>query len=186
MFNSYLVNWRLFIKRNTPREMRDERTLSWLYCLITPVRDVYALFLAFRDEAMFRVQFRCQVVYLEKGLNDKFNGGLPAYIGATSLSLGTPSGIYIDNPGDRLIKPYLFRTEELHDGLFIYRTAEVIDPEKEIYMYRSEEYAAQDDYIIYVPIALGDITLDIDLLKQITAFANLYRPSAKHFKVLNY
>ncbi len=184
MFNSYLINWRLFIARNVPREMRDTRTLSWIYCLIYPIIQLHDAFLAFREDQLFRVQFRCSVIYIEKALNDKFNSGLPAY------TSGVPTGIYIDHPADRIINPYLYRTEEETDGLFIYRSEESIPTEEEVYLYRSEEYTEFVSYIIYVPFSLVDFSLNTSytntVLQQITALANLYRPSAKHFKILNY
>ncbi len=187
MFNSYAINWRLFIKRNTPLEMRDSRTLSWIYCLMHPLKTLHELFLSYREEVLFRVQFHCQVIYLEKALNDKFNGGLPAYTGETSTSEGTPAGIYIDNPGDRLPIPYLFRTEEGKDNMFLYRIGETItDPLDQAYLYRTEEYENPINYIIYVPFALGDVVADQTLYNNIKAFANLYRPAAKHFSIINY
>ncbi len=136
---------------------------------------------------MFRVQFHCQVIYIEKALNDKFNSGLPAYSGATSTSLGTPTGIYIDNPGDRLPIPYLFRTEEALDNMFLYRIGETItDPLDQVYMYRTEEYESPINYVVNVPIALGDVTTDLELYNKIKAFVKLYRPAAKRFSIVNY
>lgn len=182
MFN-YNINWPLWIARNTDTERRQPKRLAWLHSLITRIRNVHAVFVAFVFNTETQLQYNSQVIYLERALNEKFNSSLPAYSSYTPEGVSGPIGIYISQATDTIERVYIFNKSESRPKTFIYNKSESEYP---TYIYNKSELHDQPDFTINVPIALGDVTTDIALQKAIRAYVNLYRYAGKRFNIINY
>jgi hypothetical protein len=61
------------VRHLLPVRLRKSITLAWLNCLVQPVRELYALFLANRAGNLYVLGHNGQTVYLEAALNDTFD-----------------------------------------------------------------------------------------------------------------
>lgn len=159
----FSVNFKNIVNQNLPPKTGADVpiTKSWLYSLIQPIIELYAIFSSYRIQALYMLSFTGQVIYLEKLLNDTFNNG------------GT--GIFIEDGGK--IAPFIFNTEENEPDLFIYNTEE---NEPDFFIYNTEEYPGNVDFIVKVPTAL---VFDDNHMKSLI---NKYKLAGKNYTIQTY
>lgn len=182
MFN-FNINWRLWVARNTDTERRQSKRLAWLYALIVQLQNYYNLFLSKLEQSRSRIKYNCQVIYLERALNERFNSSLPAYTNYDPEGVSDPVGIYIAQGDSAIGRLYIYNKAELRPKTFIYNKSEGAAP---AYMYNRTEVYSQPDFVVFVPFSVGNVTTDIALQKAIRAFVNLYRYAGKRFSIVNY
>src|SRR5574343_779038 len=154
----FSVNFKNIVNQNLPPKTGADVpiTKAWLYSLIQPIIELYAIFSSYRIQALYTLSFTGQVIYLEKLLNDTFNNG------------GTE--IFIEDGGK--IAPFIFNTEENEPDLFIYNTEE---NEPDLFIYNTEEYPGNVDFIVKVPTAL---VFDDNHMKSLI---NKYKLAGKNY-----
>lgn len=159
----FSVNFKNIIDQNLPPKTGTDTpiTKAWLYSLIQPIIELYAIFSSYRIQALYTLSFTGQVIYLEKLLNDTFNNG------------GTE--IFIEDGGK--IAPFIFNTEENEPDLFIYNTEE---NEPDFFIYNTEEYPGNIDFIVKVPTAL---VFDDNHMKSLI---NKYKLAGKNYTIQTY
>ena len=161
----FSVNFKNIINQNLPPKTGDDVqiTKSWLYSLIQPIIELYAIFSSYRIQALYTLSFTGQVIYLEKLLNDTFNNG------------GTE--IFIED-GILKIAPFLFNTAEDADPFYVFNTAET--NEENLYLYNTAEYTGNLDFIVKVPTAL---VFDENQMKSLI---NKYKLAGKNYTIQTY
>jgi hypothetical protein len=100
------VNWYDLVQRMLPVWWRKPRMLAWLQVLVSQVQQLHGTFLALRDLTLYDMRLNGQTMYLEKGLNDRFDDD--------------ERRIYIETVEDPT-QFYIYRVEEAQPQLFIYR-----------------------------------------------------------------
>lgn len=73
MSNVYSINWRKFIIENLEVDLRRVKTVKWLEVLFKPIIKLHIEFLAFRLQALYKVNHNSQICYLQAVLNDSFD-----------------------------------------------------------------------------------------------------------------
>ncbi|HUH26318.1 MAG TPA: hypothetical protein VLY87_06800 [Flavobacterium sp.] len=69
----YEINWSKFINDLLLIELRKPSLKAFLNAVLKPIKNAHADFLAFRLNALYRVQHNSQIVYMEAVLNDEFD-----------------------------------------------------------------------------------------------------------------
>jgi hypothetical protein len=159
--------------------MRTPKTIAWVKSLLKPLQFIYSEFRSYRSFTNKKLSYNYQVMYLEKGLNDYFNGGQPSY------NEGVPTGIYIDHVNDEFEDvPVYWKSENKPPFVLYWKSEE----EEATPMYWQSEYNNQIDYIIYVPIILGDVDAPgtAILISKIKAFMESYKLPGYKYRILNY
>lgn len=161
----FSVNFKNIVNQNLPPKTGTDTPLTkaWLYSLIQPLIELYAIFSSYRIQALYTLSFTGQVIYLEKLLNDTFNNG------------GTE--IFIED-GSLKIAPFLFNTAEDAEPFFVYNTAETDEPNT--YLYNTAEYTGNLDFIVKVPVAL---VFDENQMKSLI---NKYKLAGKNYTIQTY
>lgn len=161
----FSVNFKNIIDQNLPPKTGTDTpiTKAWLYSLIQPIIELYAIFSSYRIQAIYMLSFTGQVIYLEKLLNDTFNNG------------GTE--IFIED-GILKIAPFLFNTAEDADPFYVFNTAET--NEENLYLYNTAEYTGNLDFIVKVPTAL---VFDENQMKSLI---NKYKLAGKNYTIQTY
>jgi len=189
-FKNYNINWNLFVRRIVDPDRRDAVTIKWIHSLIKILRDIHSQFLIKRNAILFRLLYNSQVFYLEKGLNDYFNSGNPAYSGLGingNLSIefgGTPVGIYIEHTTDFLPDVVIYDESDGFDGVIIYDEGDA--PQDGFIIYDENDYYSQFDFIVKVPYSIFDFGVNPEKIDEIRAFVNLYNACGKRYNVINY
>ncbi len=160
MFN---LDFERFRELQVPDFKRKPKQLQWIFAFIKPLKDLYDVFLAFRDDKLFDVAFTSQVIYLEHLLNVKFDP--------------TNQTIFIDNVIDDFIPNFLFTTAEGQPPDFIFTTAEAEPP---VFFLTTAELFGEVDFIVNVHVS---VTFNEDEMK---AVVNFYRLAGKRFKIVIY
>lgn len=163
----------------TPEDDKTPEGLAFTQVLLNGVKTLHARFMAYREQTLFRLKFTGQVCYLEKVLNIKFNGGLPAYTGTT------PTGIYIS---DGAFIDQKFRWNAIEGRMDGYRwnDAELTaDPSRRLFRYGDGDAAANVDFIVHIPTACGSVS-DVVFASSVKAWVNYYRQAGKRFSLVNY
>lgn len=161
----FSVNFKNIIDQNLPPKTGTDTpiTKAWLYSLIQPIIELYAIFSSYRIQALYTLSFTGQVIYLEKLLNDTFNNG------------GTE--IFIED-GILKIAQFLFNTAEDADPFYVFNTAET--NEENLYLYNTAEYTGNLDFIVKVPTAL---VFDENQMKSLI---NKYKLAGKNYIIQTY
>ncbi|WP_020211369.1 hypothetical protein [Flavobacterium rivuli] len=74
--NVYTINWNVFADNMLLTSFRKTVNRILIKALIKPVTWLHAVFMAFRQESLYKVRHNSQKVYLEAVLNDSFDPGL--------------------------------------------------------------------------------------------------------------
>ena len=181
----FSLDWDLLLQRKLPWYKRLARFISWQKALFTGIKVLYGWFITYKDDTFYRLSITSQIIYLEKLLNDKFNEGLPARADSSTVGLydGAPTGIFISDPSDAIFPQYIWNKIEQRPKTFLYNKSE---SGPKTYLYNISEIDGEYDFIIKVPIALGDVTTNALLVAQIKAQVNIYRIAGKRFNIVNY
>ena len=169
MSDFYEIDFAAFIKMMLPVRLRKAVMLSWLNCLVQPVKDLYNTFSTNRSANLYELSHNSQVVYLQTALNDTFDM--------------TGRGIYItDGSNDDPLYLYLIaENNPLWLGLNSEEgTTSYPDPQ---WLYTDAETAYSGyQFIVHVPTAIG--AYDAIRMK---ALIDKYRlPSKNRYLIVNY
>lgn len=161
----FSVNFKNIVNQNLPPKTGADTpiTKAWLYSLIQPIIELYAIFSSYRIQALYTLSFTGQVIYLEKLLNDTFNNG------GTEILIAD---------GILKIAPFLFNTAEDADPFYVFNTAET--NEENLYLYNTAEYTGNLDFIVKVPTAL---VFDENQMKSLI---NKYKLAGKNYTIQTY
>lgn len=69
----YQINWSKFINDLLLIELRKPSLKAFLNAVLKPIKNAHADFLAYRLNALYKVQHNSQIVYIEAVLNDEFD-----------------------------------------------------------------------------------------------------------------
>jgi hypothetical protein len=191
------VSWYNLVQRLLPKWWRQPRMLAWLTVCISQVQQLHGAFLSFRTITLYDMRLNGQTIYLEKGLNDRFDDD--------------ERRIYIETVEDPS-QFYLYRIVEGAPQLFIYRrwastqfyyvdayamydgkvwqalTAHSnITPvegsdwtfvkDYDTYIRRKGESLQPYDFIVWVPVALVFDTYELQ------ALVNRYKQAGKRYSI---
>lgn len=180
--NNPNVSWIGVIYHALPQFLRKQKLVRYLKSAFVSLIWIYDNFLFYRSESIFRLRYSGQVVYLEHMLNARFNNGEPAYIA------GVPNGIYIGAGAITFDPFYIYQaSENMDEDNWLWDESEAPATEDKIWLYSTEEIENQSyDFTVFVPIAVGDITTNLELYHAIRAWVYYYRQAGKQFIIVNY
>jgi hypothetical protein len=73
MENVYNNDWNNFIISNLPYDEIKPKTIKWLNVILKPIVRLHIEFLAFRNQALYKVNHNSQICFLQAVLNDSFD-----------------------------------------------------------------------------------------------------------------
>lgn len=159
MFN---VDFRKALYNLIPHFLRGEKNLAWLYSLQQPLKALNGVFVSFRNNINYRLQFTAQIIYLEHYLNDQFDQAT--------------RGIFIDNI-EQVDFKFIFNNVELKPAIYLYNNSEAQPP---VYFYQYTELLEGDTYIINVPVA---VAFDELVMRSKVDF---YNNAGKNYSIVTY
>jgi hypothetical protein len=141
-----------------PLPERRHALLSWLHVLLAPVKRVYMEFLIYRHRVNYQMDHTGQVVYLEKVLNDRFDGA------AERIRI---------QDGPKLDWMYLFRTDEKKPKYL-----------KKIHLHNRLSYGDQGaDFEVYIPADVP-IWTHSGLMAECHSLINYYKLAGKTYQLI--
>lgn len=167
MENVYNNDWSKFIISNLPFEERKPKTIKWLNVILKPIARLHIEFLAFRNQALYKVNHNSQICYLQAVLNDIFDN--------------TERRIIIRNA--ILREPLWFYEPEENKPVLFY---EEID-DKPVYFREESEFIGDGaDFLVLVPIDLKPTNTqeEIAFLIRMKAQLDYYKLFVKNYKIL--
>lgn len=178
----YNLDLKHIIQLLLPPFMRQTKITTWLNCLIAPLLDIYGWFLDFRTATLQKLSFTGQVIYLEKLLNDTYNGGQPGiYISDVEdldqVYVGNRienAPIYIGN-----IEEYVLQSDGSYQDIYDYSPP--------IYIGNETEFTSQYDFIIHVPSSANVLyakvlnTTNANALNEARALVDTYKLAGKNY-----
>jgi hypothetical protein len=135
-----------------PIRKRLLKIIALCKIIIKPIVMLRDDFLIYKQTIDEKLSHNFQVIYLERILNLKFNGGKP--------------GIYITS-GNELDEFYLYNNDDNADDVYLFNASEYSIP---AYLYNNSEYEALVNFIINVP---STITNKDDQIKAWVRFYNM-------------
>ncbi len=197
MFN---IDWSRFVGFKTPYFWRWPVRLAWLYVLAFPARKIFGRFFAFKAEIDYLNHYNSQIIYLEKRLNDKWD---PVNRGIYIDNLADLDRFYIYNKIEA--KPTTYTYNKWKTGTLYLPGYQVVHKrkvyralfpsagqapdvftaswlfEKDVPVVRNKvEFDLQNDFIVYVPVA---VIFDINEMK---ATINLYKFASLKYQIITY
>jgi hypothetical protein len=162
------IDYPAFVERSMPVRLRKDAHKSWLNALLAPLRELYALFTAFRAANLYRLAHNGQVCKLEAVLNDAFDN--------TLRRIYITDGDYIDP-----LAIYL-KIEENDVPLALDSELPVTDYDAPLYLYTAAEEAIMSFlFIVHIPVGITGAGYDEVRLR---ALVDKYRlPSRKYYDV---
>lgn len=167
MDNVYNINWRKFIIENLEVDLRRVKTVKWLEVLFKPIIWLHIEFLAFRTQALYKVNHNSQICYLQAVLNDSF---------------------------DNIQRRIIIRNATLREPLWFYEPEEnkpvvFYEPEdnKPVYFREESEFIGDGaDFLVLVPIDLKPTNIQEEnaLLIKMKAQIDYYKLFVKNYIIL--
>lgn len=167
MDNVYNINWRKFIIENLEVDLRRIKTVKWLEALFKPIIWLHIEFLAFRTQALYKVNHNSQICYLQAVLNDSF---------------------------DNIQRRIIIRNATLREPLWFYEPEEnkpvvFYEPEdnKPVYFREESEFIGDGaDFLVLVPIDLKPTNTQEEnaLLIKMKAQIDYYKLFVKNYIIL--
>ena len=167
MDNVYNINWRKFIIENLEVDLRRVKTVKWLEVLFKPIIWLHIEFLAFRTQALYKVNHNSQICYLQAVLNDSFDNVQRRIIIRNAI-LREPLWFY--EPEEN--KPVLFYEES---------------DNKPVYFREESEFIGDGaDFLVLVPIDLKPTNTQEEnaLLIKMKAQIDYYELFVKNYIIL--
>lgn len=163
---TWSINYSGFVEQLLPPDLRRERILALLACLVFPLKEVNYLFVDFTGTINYWSAFNGQVVYLEHLLNDLFDEA--------------ERRIYIDDPvGIEHLPPVVYNKVEDHDGPIVYNKSEAQDGP---YLYNEVEFDGMPDFVVMVPQDLDYTAFE----PYLRAIINKYRLASKRYVITEF
>lgn len=167
MDNVYNINWRKFIIENLEVDLRRVKTVKWLEVLFKPIIWLHIEFLAYRTQALYKVNHNSQICYLQAVLNDSFDNVQRRIIIRNAI-LREPLWFY--EPEEN--KPVLFYEES---------------DNKPVYFREESEFIGDGaDFLVLVPIDLKPTNTQEEnaLLIKMKAQIDYYKLFVKNYIIL--
>lgn len=167
MDNVYSINWRNFVINNIPVDLRKVRTVNWLLVLFKPIMWLHLEFLAFRTQALYKVNHNSQICYLQAVLNDSFDN--------------VQRRIIIRNA--TLREPLWFYEPEENKPVLFYEPSD----NKPVYFREESEFIGDGaDFLVLVPIDLKPTnTQELNaLIIKMEGQLNYYKLYVKNYIIL--
>ena len=167
MDNVYNINWRKFIIENLEVDLRRVKTVKWLEVLFKPIIWLHIEFLAFRTQALYKVNHNSQICYLQAVLNDSFDN-IQRRIIIRNATLREPLWFY--EPEEN--KPVVFYESE---------------DNKPVYFREESEFIGDGaDFLVLVPIDLKPTNTQEEnaLLIKMKAQIDYYKLFVKNYIIL--
>ena len=167
MSQIYTIQWNKFVELLLPIALRKKLTIIWLTCLVAPVRHLHQRFLAYRLDALYRVQHNSQIAYMEAVLNDEFD----KYQRRIRIQLVT-------------FKNQLYFYEPLEGkDVFFYNPEDHLP----VYFYEDGQFSGDGvDFLVCVPPGLKP-SLAVDKLAMLTKMRGLvdyYKLYSKNYEII--
>ncbi len=141
-----------------PHLERKHRMIGWLHTLLAPVKRLYMEFLVYRHRINYQMEHTGQVVYLEKVLNDRFDGA------AERIQI---------KDGPKLDWMYIFRTDEKKPKYL-----------KKIHLHNRLSYGDQGvDFEVYIPADIP-IWTHSGLMAECHSLINYYKLAGKTYQLI--
>jgi len=135
-----------------PLALRKQQTVSWLFALITPYKDLNTLFKIFRKDSLYKIQHTPQVYSMENVLNDAFDPQLRRIYITDGLY---KSAVYFYEPDEN--KPVHF-----------------FEIEPPVYFYEADELNHLDvDFVVVLPSEMSLTEAEIFRLKSLVDYYRL-------------
>ncbi len=129
-----------------PSLLRRPRQVAWLRLLTTPVRHLYARFVAYEAAVRRELSYNSQVLLFEAALNDRFDPAVRR--------------IYISNSDVELQPVYVNFVAEQQPNPILYFQSEAKAP---VYLFQWAEFSQQTDFIVHAPSILNTPQLNTQL-----------------------
>ena len=150
---------------------RHESVYALLVALISPIKSLMLVFEQKQATVNFQIRYGNQVIYMERGLNDKFNAGHNGIFDALN------GNIYIED-GTFFAEKFNFLEYEWTE----FDAFEALELETVASNYElvGQETVEIVHYIIYVPTAIGANLIELE------GFVRKYNPVGKNFDIQTY
>ena len=195
------VNWTDLVQRLLPRWWRKPVMTAWLEVMLSQVRALHTAFLAYRTRVLYEMSLNGQTIYLELGLNDRFD---PITRGIYIETIDDPTQLYLyrkveDRP-PLYIYPRWTATRFFFVGAFAIHEGNVwrctvagsgVEPgesspswefhkEFDLYLRRKGESLQGVDFIVWVPLELVYDEFEL------RALVNRYKQAGKRYIIQTY
>lgn len=163
----YNINWRKFIIENLEVDLRRVKTVKWLEVLFKPIIWLHIEFLAFRTQALYKVNHNSQICYLQAVLNDSFDNVQRRIIIRNAI----------------LKQPVWFYEPEEQKEVWFYEP----EANKPVYFYEESEFLGDGaDFLVLVPIDLKPTNTQEEnaLLIKMKAQIDYYKLFVKNYIIL--
>lgn len=167
MDNVYNINWRKFIIENLEVDLRRVKTVKWLEVLFKPIIWLHIEFLAYRTQALYKVNHNSQICYLQAVLNDSFDN--------------IQRRIIIRNA--KIKEPLWFYEPEENKPVVFYES----EDNKPVYFREEWELLGDGaDFTVLVPIDLKPLTAleEVAFLIKMKAQLDYYKLFVKNYIIL--
>ena len=167
MDNVYNINWRKFIIENLEVDLRRVKTVKWLEVLFKPIIWLHIEFLAFRTQALYKVNHNSQICYLQAVLNDSFDNVQRRIIIRNAI----------------LKQPVWFYEPEEQKEVWFYEP----EANKPVYFYEESEFLGDGaDFLVLVPIDLkpSNATEEIAFKIKMEGLIDYYKLYVKNYLII--
>ncbi|WP_367867905.1 hypothetical protein [Pedobacter sp. WC2423] len=148
------VDFNRLISLNLPVDLRQLKWLTWLQCLVSPVKMIDSKFKAFRSANLYTLAHNGQVCFLRKVLNDSFDPGLRR--------------IYIAE-GSKYDRNYIYTNAEKQPKYL-----------GKMYLRQASDYADSGvDFRVIIPIGFNLNAV----IHQMKAAIDFYKLASKRYKI---
>lgn len=156
---TYLINILL------PPSLRKQTQISWLKVLLSYFQTIYDIFLTYRYEKLYDINFSGQTMYLEKKLQDTFN----------CSAIFISDGYIIENT-------ILYNKNELSIPTFFYNQSENL---ANIYMYNEIEQLSFQNFVINIPLLDYENFTEAEF-SRLDKIVNYYKLADKNYIIKFY
>ena len=167
MENVYNNDWNHFVISNLPFEERKPKTIKWLNVILKPIVRLHIEFLAFRNQALYKVNHNSQICYLQAVLNDNFDSIQRRIIIRNAI----------------LREPLWFYEPEENKPVWFYEESD----NKPVYFREESEFIGDGaDFLVLVPIDLKPTnTQELNaLIIKMEGQLNYYKLYVKNYIIL--
>ena len=163
----YSINWNRFVALQVPSFLRKAKLLAYLNALIVAVAHLHVAFLAFRRQALYKVNHNSQICYLQAVLNDSFDNVQRRIVIRNAI----------------LREPVWFYEPEENKPVWFYEASD----NKPVYFREENEFVGDGaDFLVVMPIALQPIAEEDNtaLEIQIKGQIDYYKLFVKNYKIV--
>lgn len=171
-----------------PPKLRGRARLgALLSVMLEGVRWAYEAFVEHRARTLYRLRYTGQTIWLEHLLNDRFNGGGPAFVNFEQRT--GPVGIWIGEPESYVVQKYRWNGAEERYEVARWTAAELAaQPALTAYSYTAGELGANLDFVVWVPAGVLDVTDagNAAAVAEMRGWIEQYRIAGSRYEIKNY